>query len=345
MKSLQLKMFMITALVALAACDKSNRSISILGEDQTFQQISNFQPRKIDILWIVDNSGSMGSSQTNLVSNFGSFINRFQSLNYDFHMAVQTSDAFLGKFKNEDYRRRLKDGANGNFSGVYVMDRNTPNLSSVFLTNATQGINGSGDERAFSSFLDTLDYVGNADFRRPDAFLAIIIVSDEDDFSATTTTFLNNDYNSPNLIPVSTYKNFLDGFAGASNYSVNAITILDNACLAKLNSSFSGRRIGQRYIDLANQSNGVKASLCGDFAQSLQLISDTIITTAQSFVIDREPVPGTLKIYVNGVEVLENPTTGYTYDAATRTVTFSTAASPPAGASIQVVYDPLTLRD
>jgi len=182
-------------------------------------------------------------------------------------------------------------------------------------------------------------------FRRQDAYLAIIIVSDEDDFSATTSSFLNNNYNSPNLIPVSTYKNFLDGFAGAGNYSVNAITILDNACLATLNSSFSGRRIGQRYIDLATQTNGVKASLCGDFAQSLQLISDTIITTAQSFTLDRDPLPGTLKIYVNSVEILESATTGYTYDNSSRTVTFSKAATPPAGATIQVIYDPATLKD
>lgn len=51
------------------------------------------------------------------------------------------------------------------------------------MANVKLGTSGSGDERALSSFEKTLINPLNSNFHRPDAFLAIIIVSDEDDFS------------------------------------------------------------------------------------------------------------------------------------------------------------------
>jgi hypothetical protein len=365
-----------------SACDKTDRSFSLLSDQASFQQAPEVIQRKIDILWVVDNSGSMDSSQQNLVNSFGSFINRIQTLNFDFHMAVTATDAYRGNFYSStnpvftDWIKRFRKGplyGSGSSyyyspdSGVAIMDRNTPNLNQVFVTNATQGTFGSGDERAFSSFKDVLDptFASNTGFRRPDAFLAIIIVSDEDDFSANTSTNvagayrgeLDSDpvvlpaptspsdypalYTDSRITPVSAYKTFLDGLVGAGNYSVSAISIMDNTCKAQLNTSYGGRRIGRRYMQLADMTAGVKASLCGNFGQSLQLISDSILELSSVFKLNREPNPDTINVIVNGVKVDQGAINGWTYEQPTLTITFHGTAVPPSGATVQITFDPL----
>lgn len=322
-------------------CEKGDRSYSLLSDSAAFQQSATYTPRKIDILWIIDNSGSMSSSQSNLVNNFSRFISRFQDLNYDFRMGVNATDAWLGRFNSARVGlRRLRDGAGANHSGVFVMDRNTPAIENVFLINATQGILGTGDERAFQSIEDTLNHPDNADFRRPDAFLAVIIVSDEDDFSGNIATPLNNDYNHPSLIPVSYYKNMLDQKVGLNNWSVNAITIMDSQCQSILNAESSGRLIGNRYLALADLSNGAKTSLCGDFGQNLELISDLLIEVSSSFKLDREPLPATIRVLVNGQSVVQNDQNGWSYNPNSMILTFNGTSVPPAGAQVMISFDP-----
>lgn len=329
-------------------CEKSDRSFSVLSDQASFSQAPGYEvvPQKIDVLWVIDNSGSMATSQSALTSNFSRFISRFQSLNYDFHMGVTTSEAYLARFGYGTDYSTLSDGVSSH-SGIRVMDKNTANLTDVFMINATQGVDGSGDERAFSSFEEVLNSSANASFRRSDAFLAIIIVSDEDDFSANSIDYLANNYADPRLVATSYYKNYLDTLVGAGKYSVNAIAILSDACKNSLTDGFSGRRVGQRYIELADLTGGVKASLCDNFGDSLQLISDTIINQklAVSFKLNREPQIPTLAVKVNGVTILEDPTNGWTYDSANLILTFHGTSVPPAGASISITYDPLAPKN
>jgi hypothetical protein len=367
------------AALAMTACEKTDRSFSLLDAGSTFQQAATYVPRKIDVLWVIDNSGSMETSQTNLTKSFGSFISSFQEKQYDFHMAVTGTDAWRAQYQsnltNKDVLAKARLGEI-NFttnpltwvtnSGVNIMDRTTPNLTQAFITNATQGILGTGDERAFSSFRNFLDYSGNSNFRRPDAILAIIIVSDEDDYSGNTSTPIiqpyrdevNGDpivlpfsstasdiynlYRDPRLDTVQSYKDYLDGLVGPGNYSVNMIGILDQQCKTELNSSIAGHRIGRRYMELADITGGVKTSLCANFGESLQLISDKIIRLNGVFKLDREPVVETLKVVVNGTEVPQAPVYGWSYDPATLTITFNHQdVIPKEGDNVQILFTPV----
>ncbi|MFW1373635.1 hypothetical protein ACEV99_23340, partial [Vibrio parahaemolyticus] len=65
----------------------------------------------------------------------------------------------------------------------FVIIPTIADLVTTFVTNAYQGDQGSGDERAFRSMQLALDDSQNAGFHRHDAYLAVIILSDEDDFS------------------------------------------------------------------------------------------------------------------------------------------------------------------
>jgi hypothetical protein len=143
------------ALFMISSCMKGDPSFSLLGENTQLSISPEFEvvPTKIDVLWVVENSDSMETSQQALVDNFTKFINRFISKQYDFRIGVTTPDAWLGKvIPGQTSLLRLRDGANGRHSGIFVIDRMTPNLTEVFMVNARQGILGHSDERPFQSF-------------------------------------------------------------------------------------------------------------------------------------------------------------------------------------------------
>lgn len=346
MKNLSKKLAAFVALLVMTtvACEKNDRSFSVLAVSQSYESGVAYTPKPIDILWVIDDSGSMQSSQNNLVANFQSFITKFQTKNYDFHMAVQSTGAwqalFQGNPANSSYGK-LKDGAGSNHSGIFVMDKNTPNLSNVFVTNASLGINGTGDERAFQSFEATLNSSLNPTFRRPDAFLAIIILSDEDDFSSTRSSSANDNYNNQYLRPVSYFKTYLDNKVGADNYSVNTISILDQQCLNQL--LINAQKISTRYISLADMTGGAKVSLCGNFGTGLDLIAGTIIAANSVFKLARTPIVSTIRVKINGVVIAENAANGWTYESAENTVTLHGTAIPDGDDQIIIDYDPVDL--
>jgi hypothetical protein len=335
------------AAMALTACDKG-ASYSLLADSDSFQQEAVFVPKKIDVLWVIDNSGSMATSQNNLASNFQSFIARFNQSNYDFHMGVVTTDGWEKAFSNSttaQQKARLRDGLGSNHSGVFVMDKNTANLSTVFSTNIKQGTGGNGDERGLESMRLSLLDPFNVNFRRADAFLAVIIVSDEEDGSSSTSAFESK----PNYYPISRYTDFLDdltgGTASGRNYSVSSIIVQDDACKDQLNSDNFQRTVGSRYAAMSAATQGVTASLCSNFGTSLQLISDSIIQLSSVFKLNREPVVESIVIKVNGSVVPQDATNGWTYDAAKLTITFHGSAVPGANADIRISYDPVSIKE
>lgn len=335
----------------LAGCEKSADSFSLLSDAASFTQNASYVQRPIDILWVIDNSGSMANSQQNLATNFQSFINRFAGLGYDFHMGVTSTDAYLAYHYNQNSRSKLKDGSGTTHSGVFIMDKNTPNLSQVFVTNVKLGTSGSGDERAFSSLEHTLGNPLNAGFRRPGAFLSIIIVSDEEDFSHYDWQNGINSYtfteSYSNLFPISRFTDFLDTLTnstpgGVRNYSVSTISINDSACLAQL--SDNSQKINQRYRQIATATQGSIGSLCGNFGNTLQMISDKVIELSTVFKLDREPYPESIVITVNGETVPASATNGWTYDPATWSISFHGPAVPPAAADVKIYFDPKTVQ-
>jgi hypothetical protein len=284
----------------------------------------------------------MATSQARLAQSFPRFIQNFIQKRYDFRMAITTTDAYRGRFnQSELWKRDFRKP----YSGELFLTRETPNLAEKFIDAVQVGINGSGDERAFQSFEDALTHSANGPFRRNDAFLAIIIVSDEDDFSNPTTAFLDPNYNDPRIIPVTYYHNFLSQYAGPNNFGVYSISILDEACRNSLNNTFTERKIARRYHELVNLTGGVNRSLCEDFGDSVSFISDTIIQKippVTTYRLNREPNIETLKVTINGIEILPDPQNGYIYNPQDWSISLFGHASNliQNGGQIQITYKP-----
>ena len=343
----------------MTGCSHGTSSYSTLPTGQTFSQSTYQVNNKIDILWVVDNSSSMTPLQQNLVANFNTFINNFQSKGYDFHIAVTSTDAYLSgaAFRNDPSLAKFKDGAPGAETGVFMLDNNTPNLVTTFVANGSLGQTGSGDERAFSSMKASLDSSLNSGFLRSDSFLAVIILSDEDDFSDPTRPedswgysggIPDHDYSDPNLETVASYVSYMDTLTLSTStnrrYNVNAITVLDSACLASHSAQAPSSIIGQRYISFANSTNGILGSICdSNYANSIQLIQQRVIELSTQFVLSRTPVESSIKVVVNNVSVPNDATNGWTYSSTTNSITFHGTAVPSQGASISVSFDPASI--
>lgn len=340
---------------SLAGCGKSSVSYSLLEASSGFSQADATVNNKLDILWVVDNSGSMDPLQQNLANNFSSFISNFQTKGYDFQLAVTTSDAYLAtsSYRNQPARAAYRDGG----FGFPIISPSTPNLIQTFIANATQGSSGSGDERVFQSMATALASPLNSGFPRPGAFLAVVILSDEDDFSDPNRVEgswlyggpADHSYSNPGLVSIDSVIANLDqvtgSTAGSRRFNVSAITVLDNTCLASHQAQAPAAIIGQRYVELANRTNGVLGSVCDpSFSSSLQFIQQRIAELLTAFKLDRLPIPSTIRAFVNGVLVPQDAANGWTYDSSSNSVIFHGTGVPPSNARIQIAFDPVGIQ-
>lgn len=337
----------------IAGCGNTVQ-FSIADQALVFHQNSSTFKNQLDILWVIDNSPSMDPLQANLTANFSSFISQFQAKGYDFHISVTTSDAYRAEaaFQNNPSLAAFKDGTDAtSHTGVFVITPGTPNLNNVFVVNATQGSGGSGDERPFSSFKDSLSSPLNTGFLRQQSFLAVIILSDEDDFSGSGRCEwcgTDHDYTASTLDTVDTYVTYLDQLTkttGASRrYNVSAITVLDDNCRQTHAVDAPSTIIGQRYIQMANKTNGILGSICDPtYAASLNAIQSQIVSLSTQFFLNRDAIPSTIVVTVNGVVIPNDATNGWTYNEANQSIMFHGSAVPSQDANIQVRFTPSTV--
>jgi hypothetical protein len=346
-------MVTMSLLVLNVACGSRDMSFDLLSESASFNQSSAEISGKIDILWVVDNSGSMDTSQQAIAANFQRFIEKFQQNGFDFQIAVTTSEAYkddfnanlgLAVYRNGTYI----DAAGATVTAPKILNKDTPNLEKAFIANILRGINGSGDERTLQSMRSALVNTTNMamGFPRADAYLSVIMLSDEDDFSWNGTGYKENLYNDPALYTLQSFVDFMDLATGSNStnrhYNINSIAIQDSACQTALGNN--GRKIAIRQNGLASMTGGILGSLCDDFGTTLSSISNKIIELSTQFYLDRIPSSGSLKVYVAGIVIPVDETNGYTYNATNNSITFHGTAVPIAGAQITVAYLPTELR-
>lgn len=171
--------------------------------------------RDIDILFVIDNSGSMREEQDSLAGNFNRFINVLNNIEGglpNVHIGVVSTDVGAGPFGID---KCSGDGDSGNLQAQpqgacnapddqFIVDlaredgsrdtNYTGDLADVFSCIAQLGTGGCGFEQPLESMYRALN--GNATnngFLREDAFLAVIIISDEDDCSTENTQMFNTD--------------------------------------------------------------------------------------------------------------------------------------------------------
>ncbi|HEY3355080.1 MAG TPA: hypothetical protein VGQ83_17635 [Polyangia bacterium] len=219
------KVLIVAVLLALG-CGKEvpvggSPPVSSTNPTQTFPDSGN----KLDLLFVIDNSASMDPKQETLRKYFPHFMEPLNGLvnGTDLHIGIVTSDLGGGQFTpascatlggdqgalqntpkgetcagahlNDPNERFLayradNDGVATNFTGT---------IGDAFACYAAVGESGCGFEQQLASAQAALAgctvaggcaQPANEGFLRPDAFLAVIIITDEDDCSAPADTTL-----------------------------------------------------------------------------------------------------------------------------------------------------------
>ncbi|MCR9162381.1 MAG: hypothetical protein ACE37F_31645 [Nannocystaceae bacterium] len=154
--------------------------------------------RAVDLLFVIDNSGSMEDEQANLISSFPGFIGAMKdqlSEDLGYHVGITSSDLYPGNFDCPQEGALITQTAGGGASnaacGPYASGARymteSDDLNARFSCAAQVGIEGDGDERPMQTMLaalsDSMTGPGgcNEGFLRDDALLVVVIITDEED--------------------------------------------------------------------------------------------------------------------------------------------------------------------
>jgi len=262
--------------------------------------------QKMDIVFVVDDSGSMDQEQTNLAANFPKFITVLDSFKtksgakLDYRVAVTTTGRDvkysielpgLGSLPQDE---KGDDGAFKNTKACGAtkrwVDKADSDKSTRFSCLAKVGTSGPSIEMPLESLKLALnDRVAdgtNAGFLRPDALLAVVILTDEDDCSRQDNNFVYKGDGAcetmDHVQPLTDYVSMLDTAAKGPGRWATAVIAGDKACTSSFGDAADAKRL-KSFVGLAGK-NGTFSSICdGDLSGSLQKALDTFDAACKSF--------------------------------------------------------------
>ena len=312
---------------------------------------------KIDILWVVDNSASMAPEQDNLATNFNTFITQLSRSGHDFHTAVTTTDICQERIP-EALSERVCPVANiggspathlrGAFIGApgrTVLRSTDSDLVTRFNSYVRRGTDGSSFEHGLTAAQLALDrslHGKNEEFVRNEAFLAVIVVSDEEDDgiglgmsdASTKRNFWAEGitryrYTEGDLIA------YLRLIKGVGRFSVSGIVGTRDPS-GRLCSSpvASPLEEGTQYIKAAQQTGGIIRSVCEvNWAESMLKIAQDVSAQAAQVNLPSYPDAKTILVTVDGTA-----SSAWTYNVANNAVKFDAGQVPHQGAAIKITY-------
>lgn len=264
----------------------------------------------VDIIWVIDDSGSMSIFQSMLAQQMTDFMDQFLLSDPDFHMGFITTS---------DHQWQS--------SGIGWIDQNHPDpvgWSSSTIGNI--GVYGSGVERGIemaSLALQDNSVAGpNSSFYRQNANLAIIYLSDEPDYSVGSwqnyVWFFDNLKSSVDSIKM---------YGVISDYPTGCEYISPTGHSRQL-------QAGYGYYEIINYYSGAWYSICApDWGIQLKDLADQVSDTSVFQLSENNIAEESIEVYVNGQQ-----SNDWIYDASINSVVFNSDSIPTEGQRIEISY-------
>ena len=306
-------------------------------QTDVFNQLDN---PMVDVLWVVDNSGSMIPQQQALAQNFSTFISWAVTLQTDFHIGVISTEINEPEIPADYFN--VYPGVLVQYPGFpKIITNTTPNLAQAFAKNVNVGTccsdeQESGLHAAMMALSEPLvsAAAANAGFLREDAKLVLIMVSDEVDQSPGPPDFY-----------VDFFKN-IKGFRNDQLMDVSVVTgDVPNGC------SYGGisAQASPRYKYVQEATGGLFRSHCSaNWGSTLSDLGLDTFAARTQFPLTRPANSATIEVTVdahdgNGPQPVPEDTTGsgngWEYDENSNSIVFGDNAVPPRGATITVSYE------
>lgn len=242
----------------------------------------------LDVLLIVDDSGSMAADNLKLAQRMQGFADDLTNrCRVNWQMCITTTDA--------DYYKGRPIQWQG--AGTHILRPTTPNLDSVFQNTIKWiGHGWSNDEQGIKAMNLAVMENSRSKCFRPNAALSVIVISDEDERSVggnaslSTLQYKPLDYlNTPD----SFYKTVRDTFGAHKKFNVNSVIVSDSYCKSIQDAQGAGAKsfYGTLYQSMSNATGGGVGSICAaDYRPHLNLFANHITRTMSSVQLQCTPV-------------------------------------------------------
>lgn len=356
--------------VRISSNDKTAPDVSVklsgtgTYEEEQTDEFTQVAGQSVDVLFVIDDSGSMCTHQDLLADNIDHFIQNAEIWKNDFHLGVVTTNV-----TDEEVAGKLNRGET---QPRYVIPG--PGAQSTFAEFAKVGCEGGSDsqEAGFEPMqialsaplatdtgkpcgsdadckndqslcgdpascpyrcLDNPEKPGvktcggwNKGFLREDAKLEVIVLADEDDQSPAAPSF---------------YIDFLRNIKGYYNVGwarLHAIVWQDSCGEPPVSQT-----TGDRYMMVAAETGGKVGEICkSDYGPVLNEIGKVVFVPKVQFFLSRLADPPTIQVKVNGQACKD----GWSYDAPSNSIIFKETGPcmPQEGDKIWVHYKTLCLQ-
>jgi hypothetical protein len=291
----------------------------------------------VDILFVVDSSGSMMAHQENLARHIPGLVEQIKKSDLDFHVGVVTTDMLGNGGDSPDAMGKL-------VGSPKFVTPDTPNLETELQENLLVGTNGAGTEMMFAPVIaaltEPLVSKENAGFYREDADLAIIFVTDAED---------------QGTLQVDSFLDSLRNLKGGFN---NKISIQGIIVPTGTDESFCQRdeaTTPKKLEQAINEMGGKAYSLCDvKFGENLRSIGRDIVKVKKPNYgeIDRLSIPLPSLPVLNSIEVKHGQNSfvmgdvayGWVYDSALNQVIMGQKivwTGQPLNVPLELTYVPM----
>lgn len=308
------------AISSLVACGKHDFAVP----EQSLEFASTVTyNNKVDVVLVVDNSSSMTQYQSKFSDQVPAMVSSLDRLGMDYNFVVITSDMRSG-------------GSGGMFVGSpKVLTKNTPNLINLLKSRVLQGQTGSDLERGLQSLQQVLspNYLTGegVGFLRGDALLAVISLSNEDDYSSGSVASIKQYFDSLKPKFKGTTQAWIVNFIGVPN--------LQSSCSTVLGGEY--KEPGLRWIELANYTGGTVQAICdSSLSTAVDNVRKRIVETLTDYHLGRNPKIETIVVHKNGQVVPRSNIDGWDYIPEIQAVRFYGNAVPAADDRISVDFSP-----
>ncbi len=329
--------------------DECNAAVQVHHKIDTFDQAAR---SKIDVLWVMDNSASMAPYQEQLASNFGNFLEEVSSWNADIQMAITSTD-MCSEFRPKDLnivmcpdKPKTTQGLRGKITENTIVKGVNGDALANFSRLVKLGTTGSSFEHGLSAAQRAveLSLAGrNVGFVRADAFLAVVVISDEDDDGVglsrideggrnwTELGKTNYKFTARNLV------SYLSSVKPDGQFSVSSIVNLSQKSLtSNFHIGLGGGEVGSEQLLASKLSHGFTMDIASDnWAAGLSKLAANFSGQMSAFKLSI--VPADLKqieVLVDGVVV----DSGWSYVESRQSIIFDSGHLPMYDSHIEVRY-------
>jgi hypothetical protein len=257
--------------------------------------------KKVDLLFVIDNSGSMADEQINLVNSFPDFVSAMQTqlVNTEsYHVGVVTSDDndFNGA-GCQTYGALVTrtGGANSSnktcapYAGGKSWMSEEDDLQAKFACAGQVGTGGSGNEQPMRTMLQAVSPAMNAPdacndgFIRDDALLIVVLITDEEDDHEVQACQQSPQPGSPGEPD-----DWFDGLVAVKGIESNIVVLsligpVEPKCpaLDKCNGGITGAEVSPRIVEFTEKfTNGRIGQICAPSYKEFFLDAISLIDSA-----------------------------------------------------------------